>query len=121
MGQLSGITHDLQSHKNSCLQEASRVRSDIYDIERKLKELDSASAWERITHGREIKRRREVLEESLSKLKQRLNKLDLEMDMYNRYGLNPPPTAYGYEEMMKQIEEREQKLDIVSMIELGLM
>ena len=121
MGQLSGITHDLQSYKNSCSQEASHVRGDIYDIERKLKELNSASAWERIAHGREIKKRKEYLEQSLHHLKQRLNKLNLEMEIYNRYGLTPPPTAYGYEEMIKQIEEREQKLDIVSMIDLGLM
>lgn len=102
-------------------------RYDIYKAEdilreckHKIQELDNLPRAEKILHHVKIKNRRAFLEEEYQEHQQKLNRLHLELELYEKYGLEVPEGEYA-ETFKKMIENRKNKLDIVNMVELNLM
>ncbi len=116
-----GIDHSVESLKISCNEDISRIQSDVYDYERKLSEVQQVTGMSKLIHGGQIKRRREFLEGEIANRKKKLAELQLEMEIYDRYGKDIPKDAPNYERMKKMLDNRINKLEIVLMIDLGMM
>lgn len=120
MSRMIDTEYSAQNFIQNCNEELTRIRSDINTATRKLEALDRTSAFNKILHISEIKRKRERLQTEINKLEIREKIVKKEREYYKRFGTQIPEGDEG-NEMRKLLEERQEKLDIVTMIECGLM
>ena len=121
MSSTLGIDHSVSSLKESCQQDISKVQAEVYDYERKLEEVNKIAGVSKLIHISQIRKRREYLESEIAKLKKKVAELRQEMEMYNRYGKDIPKDAPNYEQLANMLDNRIYKLEIVLMIDLGMM
>jgi hypothetical protein len=121
MGSLSGITHNLQEYIRSCNEDISRVSREVSDYKRRLADLTAESRLYKIFKVASYKQRKSVIEETLARLEAQLSDLQLEMNTYKRFGLDVPQNIPSYEKIKNLIEARDSKLDVVFLVEMGLM
>ena len=112
--------YQLDSFKMSCNEELVNVEAEMYKVEQGLKRLKDTPAVERLLHHSKIKQRRAWLEKSYAEYAQRRESLLLEQEVYKRYGLNIP-SGPEFDRVRKLVEARHGKLEIVEMIDCGLM
>ena len=104
----------------SCNEDLSRIRADINSAERSLERLESRSGMDKLFHMGEIKRKKEILKREIDDLKRKQTIVEKEREFYLRWGTKIPEGEAG-KEMRKILEARQEKLDILTMIECGLM
>ena len=121
MGQLSGVTHSLQSYRMSCSEELHRVEREIWDNQRSYEKLLAESAMYKIFKGSRYRQRKAQLENTIANLEARKKDLQLELRIYSHYGLEIPTNIPEYERYQAIIEARDNKLDIVMLVEMGMM
>lgn len=122
MGDLAGITHDLQSYKMSCSEELTRVGCDVVKTKNSLESLEKEySLVGKLMHRAKYLKRKEFLQNLLADYEKRMGELELEMAVYNHFGLNPPPDIPNRDKIMALIEARDSKMDVVFLVEMGQM
>lgn len=115
--------YTLRDFMSSCNQDIADLRGRIYDKQRALADLDHVSAKDRIFHGARIKERRRSLETQIEEMNANLEALLKELEKYERYGLEFYRTGPGKEDktQVERMNNRENKMQIVEMIDLGMM
>lgn len=121
MGAMSGVEHSLQSFRSSCDEELHRVEREIWDNQRWLSELMEESTMYKIFKGSKYRQRKAHLEKTIEGLEARKKELQLELRIYSEYGLNIPENHPERERFQRIIEARDNKLDIILLVEMGMM
>ncbi len=120
MSRMIDIEYSASQLISNCNEELSHIRSDINSKERNLAALEKRSGMDKLFHMGEIKRKKELLTRELDDLKRKLAIVEKEREYYVRWGTKIPEGEAG-KEMRKLYETRVEKLDILTMIECGLM
>ena len=120
MSRMIDIEYEPSRLISSCNEDLSRIRSDINSAERNLEKLEKRSGMDKLFHMGEIKRKKEILKREIEDLKRKLAIVEKEREFYSRWGTKIPEGEAG-KEMRKLLEARQEKLDILTMIECGLM
>ena len=121
MGEMSGVQHDLQTYKNSCIEDMRNVERDIADNKRRLESVMSESGLYKVFRASKYKQSKSYYEKIISQLEARFRDLQLEMSAYLKFGLDIPENIPEYEKLKELIEARDSKLDIILLVEMGLM
>lgn len=121
MGSMSGVDHDISAYRSSCSQEINRIESELHDKKRKLANLMAESRLYKIFKSSQYKERKNSIECAIREIEKRLEELNFEMRIYKSYGLNIPQNLPDYEKIMEIIRARDTKLDIILLVEMGLM
>ena len=121
MGELSGISHSLQEYIRICNDDISRISRDVSDYKRRLADLMAESRLYKIFKVASYKQRKSVIEETLSRLESQLSDLQLELNAYRKFGLDISQDIPAYNKIKDMIEARDGKLDIIMLVEMGMM
>lgn len=121
MGELSGIKHELQAFRNSCAQEIIGIESEIRDYKRRYAQLNAESKLYKVFRASKYKERKTIIEKKLKELEERLKELKFEMEIYDTYGRKIPQNIPEYQKIIELIESRDRKLDVIMLVEMGLM
>ena len=120
MSRMIDIEYSAQNLIQNCQEELARIRGDINSAKRKLEALDSKGGFGKLFHLGEIKRRKESLQIEIKELERKERIVKKEQEYYQRFGTKIPEGEAG-KEMRKLLEARQEKLDILTMIDCGLM
>ncbi len=120
MSRMIDIDYEPSQFISSCDEELFRIRGDIHTKQKQLAELDKVTGLNKLFHAGEIKRKRERLQAELSDFERREKIVTKEREYYARFGIKIPEGEAGAE-MRKLFEARQEKLDILTMIDCGLM
>ena len=114
------IEYSSENLIQNCQEELARIRGDINTAKRKLEDLDKTGGFGKLFHIGEIKRKRERLQIEIKDLERKERIVQKEQEYYKKFGTKIPEGEAG-KEMRKLLEARQEKLDILTMIECGLM
>ena len=120
MTRLLDVEYDSRQLIYSCNEEISQIMADMNDIKRRLEELNKTGAFDKLFHFVDIKRKKDKLKKEYDRLKQREKIVYKEREFYQKFGTKIPE-GEEWNEMRKLLEARQSKLDIISMIDFGLM
>ena len=117
------IEFSLKEYVASCNEDICSVKGRIIDAERELEYLQNITGWERMAHRSKINARIKTVQATKSSLEQQLASLQLELQKYNLFGIDYYLHGNGKndETQLKQMEARRTKMEIVQMIDLGMM
>ena len=105
---------------SACSEELSEIREEMKRVQAKIEKLEKESRIAKIFHSGEIKRKKEKLQSSYNILEQKEEIVIKERNYYQRYGTNIPEGEEGLI-MRKLLQSRQEKLDIIAMIDCGLI
>lgn len=111
---------DVEDYIYSCREEIMHVEDELSEIDKKIKEIDNESFSTKLFYHAKLKRRREYLVEQKERVMKRYDKLNDELNFYRKNGLDVSEMKDA-EKYKVYIEDRTTKLNIVNMIELGMM
>lgn len=120
MSRLIDIEYEASQLISNCNEELSHIKSEINSKERSLKEVEKRSGMDKLFHMGDIRRKKEMLKKEIDDLKRRQAIVEKERAYYSKWGTKIPEGEAG-KEMRKLLEIRQEKLDILTMIECGLM
>ena len=120
MSRVIDIDYEASQLISNCNEELSHIRSEINSNEMSIRTLEKRLGMDKLFHMGDIKRKKEKLKREIDDLKRRQAIVEKERAYYLKWGTKIPEGESG-NEMRKLLEARQEKLDILTMIECGLM
>lgn len=111
---------DVEDYIYSCRDEIWRAKDALDEIDAKIKELDAEPLSSKVFFYGKFKRKREYLLYQREEAQKRYNDLNDELNFYRKHGLDVS-NVEDKERYKYFIEIRTNKLNIVNMIEVGMM
>lgn len=121
MAQDLKFDHEINEFTESCLEDIRRVNDEIKHLEGKISEFDNIGKFNKLFHSGQIKAELEKLQTTLENTKIKLSQFQQELEMYQTYGKDIPKDMPNYDELSKMMQNRINKLDIIVMIDMGMM
>lgn len=112
--------YDIEDYISHCRQEIISVKDLISKYDAKLEKIDKQSAINKIIHYAKNKQDREQALLRREELQMRCDSLEEELNFYLKNGLNLSRVE-DKEKFKEIIKNRTQKLDMVSMAEMGMI
>lgn len=121
MERMIDIDHDVRSYLMSCSEDVRHFEDEMYRIEKQLNAMKEITGFKRFVNGRSLKAREEQLKSSYEMWKTKRDNVLYEIEIYKTYGTNPPTTLQNYQKIKDMMIDRVAKMDIVAMIDMGMM
>lgn len=112
--------YEIEDYIRSCREEIRNVKDEIKEVNEKIKEIDAEPFSSKVFFYGKLKRKREFLLYKRESAQKRYNDLNDELNFYRKHGLDVS-NVENKERYKYFIEIRTNKLNIVNMIEVGMM
>jgi len=118
-----GNKYQLFEYINGCNQDLCNLRGQIHDVEKAIEAVENITGLEKILHRSKIKARLKHLYESKARLEHEYECVQLELENYNRHGIDYYLHGPGKNDefQTKRLDARTTKMEVIEMVELGLM
>lgn len=114
------FNYSVKDYILSCNEEIMQIENTIHELRKRFKNLENLSALNKFVHRSDIKKKQQILQADYDAQIERLNVVKAELEYYEKFGLTSPSGECGGF-IDEAIKKRKSKLDIINMIDLGMM
>lgn len=114
------FNYSVKDYILSCNEEIIQIENTIFELRKRFKNLENLSALNKFVHRSDIKKQQQILQADYDAQIERLDIVKAELEYYEKFGLTAPSGESGGL-IEDAIQKRKTKLDIINMIELGMM